>query len=151
HRVVTAAHAGTPREKVLALRDYLRMHVTYVGVPQTGRPFLRQTAAETLRSGRGWCGERSRAFVCMAAAVGVRAQRLNLFGRLQHTVAEAELAPGQVVVVDCFGPPMIPELESLDRTIQRPEYDDYSTVNLKRLGLTWLFGRIRLQFGIVTY
>lgn len=149
--LVAAAHAVTPREKVLALRDYIRSHVTKVGYPQEGRPFLRATAAEVLRSGKGWCGETSRLFICMAAGVGIPAQRINLYGRLQHTVAEAEIGPHDRVVVDCFNPPIVEDLEPLDRVILRPDYDDYFTLNLRRLRMTWLVTRVKLQLGPLTY
>src|SRR5437763_5540203 len=56
HAIVAEAGAATPLEKVLALRNYLRAHVDYHNLPLDHRPFFRATAAETLRSGRGYCG-----------------------------------------------------------------------------------------------
>lgn len=150
-RILREARASSPREKVLALRNYLRKHVTYVNVSQKGRPFLRSSASETLRSGEGYCGEVTRAFICLADAAGVRAQRINLFGLRPHVVAEAELGPHDRVVVDCQNPPMIPDLESLDQVIQRPDWDDYSTLNVRRLRLSWLFSRTKVQMGPVTF
>jgi len=149
--VVAAAQAVTAREKVLALRGYIRSHVSKEGYPQEGRPFLRATAGEVLRSGKGWCGEDTRLFICMAAAVGVPAQRINLYGRLQHTLAEAEIGPHERAVVDCFNPPIVKDLEPLDRVILRPEYDDYFTLNLRRLQVQWLVTRVKLQMGPLTY
>lgn len=149
--VVAAANATDSRSKVLALRDYLRAHVSFKGVPQEGRPLLRDTAAETLRSGRGWCGEVSRAFICMAKEVGVEAQRVNLTGQQLHTVAEAEISLGERVIVDSQNPPAIADLEPLESVILRPEYADYYTVNLERLRLRWLIGRISLRTGFLTY
>src|SRR5437870_6135017 len=57
--VVSQARAATPRQKVLALRNYLRKEVHIPTTPgwMECRPFLRQGAAETLQSHEGWCGE----------------------------------------------------------------------------------------------
>ena len=149
--VLRAAGAGTPREKVLALRDYLRHTVRFKGAAHDDRPFLRATAAETLASGRGYCGEVTRAFVCMAEAAGVPAQRVNLFGADPHVVAEADLGPGGKVVVDCQNPPHVAELESLDKVMLRPEYEDYYSINLRRLGFSHVVARVKLQVGPLTY
>lgn len=149
--VVAAAKATDNRSKILALRDYLRSHVSYEGVPQEGRPLLRDTAAETIRSGRGWCGEVSRAFVCMAKEVGIEAQRVNLTGQELHTVAEAEVSPDERVVVDSQNPPTIVDLVPLESVILGPKYSDYYTVNLERLHLRWLIRRISLRTGVLTY
>jgi len=149
--IVRGAHATDSRSRVIALRDYLRTHVTFRNLSIDGRPFLRASAAETLRSGQGYCGEVARAFICLAAAEGIRAQRINLYGEVPHVVAEAELAPNQRVIVDCWNPPLVPELESLDRVILRPDIDDYSTLNVRRLHISGLVSRIKLEMGPLTY
>ncbi len=149
--IVQKAGAYDNRSRVIALRDYLRKRVTFQGAPKEDRPFLRATAIETLRSGKGFCGEVSRAFIRLANALGIQAQRINLYGRDNHVVAEAELSPGERVIVDSQFPPQVPDLEPLDRVILRPEYDDYSTLHLRRLRLTWLVSRVKLQMGPLTY
>src|SRR5215207_9207615 len=73
--------------KVTALRNYVRSHVRNVNFSAHGRPFFRDTAADTLRSGRGRCGEATRVFINMARAAGIPAQRLYLEGRRAHVVA----------------------------------------------------------------
>jgi 8-oxo-dGTP pyrophosphatase MutT (NUDIX family) len=145
--VVRQAGANTPRQKVLAIRDYLRRHIRFQDAPDHDRSFLRATAAETLRDRLGFCGEVSRTFICMADAVGINAQRVNLYGKHPHVVVEADLGPEGHVIVDCQNPPSIVDLESLDKVMQRPEYDDYSTINLRRLGLGNLVGRLKLNIG----
>jgi len=150
-RIVQKAGAEDNRSRVIALRDYLRERVTFYDAAHDERPFLRATAAETLRSGKGYCGEVTRAFIRLAAAVGIRAQRINLYGSDNHVVAEAELWPGERVLVDGQYPPHVPDLDPLDRVILRPEYDDYSTLHLRRLRLNWLVSRIKLEMGPLTY
>src|SRR5439155_17985609 len=76
---------------------------------------------------------------------------INLYGKSPHVVAEAELAPGDRVIVDCQNPPKIAGLERLDRLILRPEYSDYSTLHLRRLHLNWLVSRLKLEMGPLTY
>lgn len=149
--IVRQSGAKTPLQRVVALRRYLFSHVTYHGAAYTHRPFLRDSAGETLRSGRGYCGEVTRAFICMAAALDIPAQRINLYGRQPHVVAEVEVAPRQRLIVDCQNPPMLPELEPLDRVILRPEWDDYSTLNVRRLHLSRYFSRLKMEMGPLTY
>lgn len=149
--IVHKAHASDPRSRVIALRDYLRQHVSFQGAPYDNHPLLRASAAETLRSGLGYCGEVTRAFIAMAAAVGLRAQRMYLWGTSPHVVAEAELAPGDTVIVDSQNPPQIVDLEPLDHVILRHEYDDYYTLNVRRLRISWLVSRIKHTPGPLTY
>ncbi|HKQ79210.1 MAG TPA: transglutaminase-like domain-containing protein [Blastocatellia bacterium] len=149
--IVRKAGAEDNRSRVIALRDYLRERVAYRDARHDDRPFLRSTAAETLRSGRGYCGEVTRAFINMAAAVGVQAHRINLYGGDNHVVAEAELRPGEEVLVDGQNPPHVRDLEPLDQVILRPEYDDYSTLNMRRLRLNWMVSHVKLELGPLTY
>ncbi len=137
--------------RVIAFRDYLRKNVKHQFAVHNDRPFLRAAAAETLRSGKGYCGESTRAFIKLADTVGIRAQRINLYGESSHVVAEAELRPGYRLLVDSQDPPQIRDLEPLDRVIVRPEYRDYSTLNLRRLRLSWLITRVKLEIGPLTY
>jgi hypothetical protein len=150
-KAVQGIDSADTRSRVIALRDYLRSNVTSSEAPYEQRPFLRATAADTLRSGKGYCGEVSRALICMARVFGIPAQRINLQGARPHVVAEVEVAPGKRLIVDCQNPPSIAGLESLDRVILRPEYDDYYTLNLRRLRVEWLVSRIKLQMGPLTY
>jgi hypothetical protein len=149
--IVQKAKANDNRARVIALRDYLREHVSYRDASEEDRPFLRASAAETLRSGQGYCGEVTRAFIRLADAEGIRAQRINLYGRLNHVVAEAELSPGNRVLVDSQNPPQVRDLETLEQVMLRPDYDDYSTLHLRRLHLNWLVSRVKLQMGSLTY
>jgi len=150
-RIVREAGAEDNRSRVIALRDYLRKRVTFYDAAHDERSFLRATAAETLSSGKGYCGEVTRAFIRLAAAVDIRAQRINLYGSDNHVVAEAELRPGERVLVDGQNPPHVRDLDPLDQVILRPEYDDYSTLHLRRLRLNWLVSRIKLEIGPLTY
>lgn len=149
------ALAGVPsnkRAQVIAIRDYLRTRITFTGAPLSNRPFLRASAADTLRSRRGYCGEVSRTFICMAGSVGINAQRINLYGpNRQHVVAEAEIGPAEHVVVDAQNPPYVQNLDRLDDVIRRPEFNDYYTLNLRRLRISWLVTRVKLHMGPLTY
>lgn len=150
--VIQQAQANDPRARVMALRNYLQTHVSYHGAPHDDRPFFRASAAETLQSGLGYCGEVSRTFIKMAHAIGIRAQRINLYGTsASHVVAEAELSENERVIVDAQNPPQVPELEPLEKTMLRPLYNDYSTLNLRRLHLDWIFRRVKLEMGIWNY
>ncbi|PYP86055.1 MAG: hypothetical protein DMF61_14570 [Blastocatellia bacterium AA13] len=149
--VISKANATDDRARILALRAYLRGAVHYSGVSKENRPFLRATAGEILKSGEGYCGEVTRAFICMAGEAGIRSQRINLYGRTPHVVAEAELDSGERFIVDCQNPPEIEQLEPLDQVMPRLDYDDYSTLNVRRLHLSWLVSRVKLRMGDLTY
>lgn len=145
--VTEEAGAVTPRDKVVALRDYLRGHITWRNAQHDDRSFLRATAMETLQSRRGYCGEVTRTFICMAGSLGISAQRVNLRGKVMHVVAEAELSPDEKVVVDCQSPPHVADLATLDDVVRGPVFTEYYTLNLRRLGIGWLVSRLKLQHG----
>ena len=52
------------RERAIAIRDHVRASINHDGLRLSdSRPFFRATAIETLRSGKGFCGEASRVMV----------------------------------------------------------------------------------------
>ena len=120
--------------KVAALRDYVRTHVRNVNFSAKGRPFFRDTAADTLRTGRGRCGEATRVFINMARAAGIPAQRLYLEGRKAHVVAAVE-ADGRTLIVDATERFYFPEIEPLGGLSRRAEFVSYSTFGWRRLSL----------------
>lgn len=150
-RVVAEAKAVDRRETVLALRDYVRRHVTFVGAPHDDRKFFRDSAVETLQSGKGYCGEATRVFIVMARAVGIEAQRLNLWGRLPHVVAQVILDGEGLHLVDVQSPPQIEELALLDQVMAEGRYQNYYTLNLRRVGLSGMASRLNLNMQYLTY
>jgi Transglutaminase-like superfamily len=130
--VTREALAGVPAgdfdAQVLALRDYVRTHVRNVEFAGLTRPFLRDTAAETLRTGKGRCGEAARVFVNMARAAGIGAQRLYLEGEKPHVVTAVRRADGAVLIVDSSADPnYFPELEPLSAFPAHKEFRTFST------------------------
>lgn len=146
--------AETPGEQVLLLRDYVRQHVSWQGAPDVDRPFLRSSAKEILESGKGYCGESTRVFVCLARSLGIDAQRLNLYARMNHShvLAEVRLAPNRQIVVD----PQINQfnqgMDSRPRAVlelladPQTEFNDYSTIHIRRIPfLGRVIQRIKLK------
>ncbi|MBV9926487.1 MAG: transglutaminase domain-containing protein [Acidobacteria bacterium] len=123
--------AGVPDDfdsKVIALRDYVRAHVRNVEFWRLSRPFLRDTAADTLRTGKGRCGEASRVFVNMALAAGIDAQRLYLEGEKSHVVSVVGRSDGSRLIVDsATDPTYFPDLEPLAAFSTHKEFETYST------------------------
>lgn len=114
--------------KVTALRDHVRTHVRNIEFRGLTRPFLRDTAADTLRTGRGRCGEAARVFVNMARAAGIDAQRLYLEGERSHVVAVVTRADGTVLVADSSADPnYFPELVPLPALSSHADFRTYST------------------------
>jgi transglutaminase-like putative cysteine protease len=127
--------AGNYTAKVSALRDYIRAHVRNIDFNTRQRPFLRYSAAETLRMGKGRCGEATRVFINMAHAAGIPAQRLYLEGARSHVVAVvADDNDGSKLLVDAADRPYFPELEPLAGLTRHEEFSTYSTLGWRRLG-----------------
>jgi hypothetical protein len=148
HEIVVDGGARTRREKVFALRDYIRRHVRWEGVSQEGRPFLRASAWETLRTGKGYCGEAARVLINLAEQLGILAQRVNLYGPIiNHVVAEVQIDPGGafILVDPQDNPTTNPYLDERDRTLDEvigasgAMFHDYSNLNLRRVPIVSLF------------
>ena len=130
--VTREALAGVPAgdfdAKVLALRDYIRTHVRNIEFGGLTRPFLRDTAADTLRTGKGRCGEAARVFVNMARAAGIDAQRLYLEGEKSHVITVVGRDDGTVLIVDSSADPnYFTELEPLSALSTHGEFRTFST------------------------
>ena len=125
---LAGAPAGDFDAKVVALREYVRAHVRNVDFKGLTRPLLRDTAADTLRTGKGRCGEAARVFVNMARAAGINAQRLYLEGERSHVIAVVGRDDGAVLIVDSSADPTyFPELEPLAALAKRNEFRTFST------------------------
>jgi hypothetical protein len=134
---------------VVALRDYLRQNVKRNGFSASGRPFLRNTAAETLASGQGRCGESTRAFINMASGLGIRARRLYLYGQRSHVVALVTLDNEQQVIVDSSDRFYFRDIEPLASLSRHAEFDSYSSFNRHRI--IFGFGSNTFNFGPLNY
>ena len=125
---LAGARGGDFDARVEALRDYVRVRVRNVEFYARRRPFLRDTAADTLRTGKGRCGEAARVFVNMARAAGIPAQRLYLEGEKSHVVSVVGRDDGAFLVVDAsLDPNYFPELEPLSALTRHPDFRTYST------------------------
>lgn len=129
---VRQANASDETSTIIALRDYLRRNCTRDNYPVRGRPFLRDTAEYALRTGKGRCGESTRAFVNMAESLGIHAQRLYLEGAQEHVVAVVTLGNGRKVLVDSIAPPYIQDLDDLQQVVLHSQFKYYSSINLHR-------------------
>ena len=119
--------------RLTALRDYVRARVHNVDFPARGRPFFRDTAADTLRTGKGRCGEASRVFVNLARESGINAQRLYLDGARPHVLTIVRTDDGRRLVVDAYESPYVPEVEPIERLLSHPEFTSYSTLGFRRM------------------
>lgn len=119
--------------RLTTLRDYVRARVQNVNFPARGRPFLRDTAADTLQTGKGRCGEATRVFVNLARESGIEARRLYLDGPRPHVLAVVRTDDGRKLVVDAYESPYVPENEPLERLLSHPEFTSYSTLGFRRM------------------
>ena len=159
NEIVERAGAKTRREQVMALRDYLRRNVRYENALHDARPFLRDSARTTIESGRGYCGEATRAFINLAAPLGFEAQRVNLYGRVNHVVAEVEIDPGTSILVDPQeNSSTNPYLDARDRSVDEVVgctdslFQDYSNIHLRRLPvISMIVQRVRMKNNWLTW
>jgi hypothetical protein len=131
--ILRDAPGDDPDSKVTAIRDYLRTHVRDIWFYADRRPFLRDTAADTLRMGRGRCGEATRAFINMARAAGIPAQRLYLEGVKSHVVALIDGADGRRTIVDSADNPFFAENEPLSNLPNHVGFTSASSLEWRRL------------------
>lgn len=149
------ALAGVPASdfdaRLKALRDYVRARVHDVDFSWYGRPLLRDTAADTLRTGKGRCGEATRVFVNLARASGIDAQRLYLDGIRLHVLALVRAGDGRALVVDAYDTPYVPEVEPLEGLLDRHEFASYSTLGFRRLWLLRSLPSNEVALGPLNY
>jgi hypothetical protein len=155
-RTVTAEALGTDARadfisKATTLRDYVRTHVRNINFSARGRPFLRDTAADSLRTGKGRCGEAARVFVNMARAAGLPAQRLYLEGRKPHVVALVRDENGDPFVVDATERYYFPDVEPFDGLKRHQEFKTYSTFGWRRLGTLRMLPSNFVSLGPLAY
>lgn len=158
HEIIAIANAQTQTEQILALRDYVRLNVTSAGLNLNDkRPFLRDSAKRTLETGKGFCGEVSRTFICLARQLGINAQRINLYGKNPHVVAVVELDTGERFLVDSQRAPdgttVFDEPITLNQLMSDPKYGytNYSTIHLRRLGLGNFFTSLNLRITFISW
>jgi hypothetical protein len=130
--IARQANATDTTSTITALRDYLRRNVTANNYPVAGRPFFRDTAAYALQTGKGRCGESTRAFINMAESLGIHAQRLYLEGELEHVVALVTLSDGRQLIVDSIDLPYFVNIEEFHQGARYPDFNYYSSINLHR-------------------
>jgi len=158
-QITDQASAHTQRERIMALRDYLRRHVKWRGAAYDDRPFLRATARETLESGLGYCGESTRAFINLAHQLGIKAHRVNLYGPSPHVIAEAEVRPDVDILVDAQDNPLMNAYFdrrdwTLDEAIRDPgaPFLSYSNIHLRRVPiLNQYLSQVKLTNSTVTW
>ena len=158
-QITDQAGAHTQRERIMALRDYLRHHVKWRGAAHDDRPFLRATARETLESGLGYCGESTRAFINLAHQLGIKAHRVNLYGPSPHVIAEAEVRTDVDILVDAQDSPLMNAYFdqrdwTLDEAIRDPgtPFLSYSNIHLRRVPmLNQYLSQVKLTNTTVTW
>ena len=149
--VLRDAQGADTVSKAAALRDYLRTHVRNINFYARTRPFLRDTAADTLHMGKGRCGEATRAFVNMARAAGIRAQRLYLEGKKSHVVALISAEDGSSLIVDSADRPYFADIEPLSELPRHAEFSSYSTLGWRRMSALRKLPSNELSLGPLGY
>jgi hypothetical protein len=90
HRFLRGINSISDHGELVALRRKLSSTIAYdFERIEDPRPFLRATAAETIASGSGFCGENARVAILLLKMRGLRAHRLYLQGpRWGHVAVE---------------------------------------------------------------
>lgn len=137
--------------KLTAIRDFVRNRVRDVDFYARRRPFLRDTSADTLLTGKGRCGEATRVFVNMASAAGISAHRLYLEGDKPHVVAIVNTEDGGKLVVDSTNRFYLPENEPLSQLARNPQFTSYSTFGFRRLRILRALPSNAVNLGPLNY
>lgn len=137
--------------KVTAIRDFIRGRVHSANFSPRNRPFLRNSAADTLETGRGRCGEATRLFVNMASAVGISAHRLYLEGRKPHVVAVVVADDGSRLVIDSTDRPYLPEVVPFESLLQNPQFTAHTTFGFRRLSFLRALPSHDVNLGLLNY
>jgi hypothetical protein len=156
-QIVKEAGAKTSLDIVRAVQDYLKKNITMFDnagklISIEGRPFLRASARDVLEENNGFCGEISRSLIALLRVYDIQARRINLWGKLPHVVAEVDIE-GKKVIVDAMYVPDLKWPEDRFLTLQEIisgemfGFNEYSTINIRRLGLKRLWGNPHLPLG----
>ncbi|HYH84501.1 MAG TPA: transglutaminase-like domain-containing protein [Pyrinomonadaceae bacterium] len=137
--------------KVAAIRDFIRGRVHGADFSARNRPFLRDSAADTLAAGAGRCGEATRLFVNMASAAGISARRLYLEGKKPHVVAVVEAEDGSRLVIDSSDRPYLPEVVPFESLQRNSQFTAYSTFGFRRLRILRALPSHDLKLGPLNY
>ncbi len=93
-------------ESITAIKRFLTESISYdIARREAKRPLLRQTAAKTLQTGFGFCGENARVAVLMLNYSGIRAGRVYLIGQHWNHVVVENLFNGQWFLFDAHRDP----------------------------------------------
>lgn len=72
HNDLNISSYGTPKEKAIAIHDYVRDTVLF----GFNRPFFDMTASQVLEARRGFCNNKSTLFAAMLRAIGIPARQI---------------------------------------------------------------------------
>lgn len=143
-REITAG-ASSDREKVEALVRYLKEHVKQDPLPIfiVDRPFLRYDARDVLVNENAYCGEAARTLIILLKTLGIRARRVNLYGPAPHVAAEVNIDHRWVMEDPQVNQFVWPRKEITLKEVMESRlngWNDFSTLNLRRLGLNYVIG-----------
>jgi len=106
HRFLRGIDSISDRRELVALRRKLSSTIAYdIERKEDPRPLLRATAAETIASGSGFCGENARVAILLLKIRGLRAHRLYLQGPRWGHVAVEHRWNGRWVLFDAHADP----------------------------------------------
>lgn len=129
------------KERVKLIMRYLKSHINYLGVDRnSARPILRASADETLKSGKGLCGDYVRVAIRLMSIANIEARRFYLFGKKwEHVILECKIGH-EWFLVDVFNDPatemeeedlfkiVSPKFEMLKNTYVMNPWIDYHRV-----------------------
>ncbi|MBI2269188.1 MAG: transglutaminase domain-containing protein [Bacteroidetes bacterium] len=127
--------------RVKKIHAYVKSHIGFEGLDvNMDRPILRASEIETLKSGKGFCGENVRVMIKLLDQVGIPARRFYLYGeQWQHVLTECKI-DGKWYLIDAHNDPFIemtgdmigkipsPDFKLLKNTDETNEWLDYHRI-----------------------
>ena len=112
------------RAELLKLKQFLSARISFDHDKKDAkRPLLRASAAETLRSGYGFCGENSRVAMVLMALGGISSRRFYLVGKRWHHVLVEIYWKNEWYLFDGHSDPTIMMSDDLVARIPSPRFE----------------------------
>ncbi len=105
--LLDAGSPADPGEEIRCLYHFMNNTITLDKGVGSNRPFLRDSAAATLKKKAGLCGERARALIALLRSREIKSRRVVLYGEGKgHVLVEVDYL-GRPVILDVFRRPSL--------------------------------------------
>lgn len=158
--IVDVKSKSSPVNNLSLLLELLKKKITYVGLSKySKRPLLRHSAFQTLKLGKGFCGENSRVVINALYLMGIKCNRVYMVGeKWGHVLTECYIN-GNWYIFDAHNDPktfmskeQIGKIKTEDFHLLHNDYEENTWVDFERIKIApSIFGlnKVRLPYPLV--